>query len=440
MENQEEYYKLKYEKYKKKYLQKKNLTGGANTRHNCEPNNDFKNICVENNSGMYKSKETCINDCENKYINIQLVKANIKHETHKFYLFIKDLIKNEKIDVYIKGGNVIGLYILKMIYQKYKDDEKNFEKYFNKFLDLELIKDWDFSSYTKSNITEEYRNHLDEVAKKYKLVPRAKTFILYQTKKPILTEDKALFEISILEPDRFSKLEIPMTTMKVKVTEYNLKYIYMFAKSFLSYKLKKEPFDFDIIKRMIEKMNIIIHPHKNGLYDPGNKFDTGDLNKHLVNFILDYSKKDKKIAQFLSIHIEDPFRLLYRLPDKNIPKTEKIKKFIKENLNNKMPSWILDTKKISNIVKDFCEKLGLELKKIYKKGKSMNKVIDFISGINFGRTQIEFCNLSDKNKKILKSILEPLVKTAEINNINQLEETDKFITFLKFLISKDFFN
>lgn len=429
-------YKHKYKKYKQKYMDMKE----NKKRHDCKPSNKYSEICIQNIKGQYKSKDSCINDCENKYINYHLIKANIKGETVQFYLFIKDIINNEKINVYIKGGNVIGLYLLKMIYDKYKDDNKKFKEVFYKFLELELIKDWDFAAYTNKTITPEYRIKLDTIAEKYKLVPRAKTFILYQAKRPLLIDDKALFEISILDSDKYSKLEIPMTTMKIRVTEYNLKYINMFSKSFLTNKLKGEEFDFDILKKMIRKTNIIIHPHKDGLYDPGKDFDNGGLNDQLMKFINDFTQKDKKLSQFLVIHLADPFRLLFRLPEKNIPKTNKIKKFIREELHeNKTPSWLIDTDKIIKLVQSFVQKLGDKLADIYSMNQSMASIVAFLDGVNFNRTRIEYDNITEDNKKLLKQIFSPLVNKIGIDNIESLEETSNLITFIKFLINKGLF-
>lgn len=423
----------KYMKYKAKYLE---IKGGE--RHECKPENKYNDICIPNIKGQYKSKESCINDCENKYINRHLIKANIKGETLKFYLFIKDIINNEHIDVYVKGGNVIGLYLLKMIYNKYRNNDKEFKDCFSKFLRLELIKDWDFASYTKNNkiIDESYRDKLDKMAKKYKLVPRAKTFILYQTQRPIFIDGKALFEISVLDSDAYSKLEIPMTTMKVKVTEYNLKYIYMFAKSFLSYKVSGEEFDFDIIKKMIDKINVVTHPHKDGLYDPGNNFDKGGLNDNLVKFINDFVKGDKKLAQFLVIHIDDPFRLLYRLPEKNIPKTDNIKNFIKVELKeSKMPTWLMDTDKISKLAKSFVRVLGQKLADL----GDIEKVIQFMTGVKFNRTQLEYDTFTENSKDMLKMLFGPLVDKIGVEQFKSLGDADKLIVFIKFLIRKQLF-
>jgi len=424
----------KYMKYKAKYLE---LKGGAinktskQERHECKPQNKYADICIPNPKGEYRTKDSCINDCENKYINHHLIKAHIKGETLQFYLFIKDIIKNENIDVYIKGGNVIGIYLLKMIYEKYKNDDLKFKHAFDEFLKLELIKDWDFAGYTKNEITQRYRENLDNIADKYKLVPRAKTFVLYRTKRPILIEEKALFEIAILDSDAYTKLEIPMTTMKVRVNEYNIKYIFMFAKSFLN-----KEFDFDIIKKMISKINVIVHPHKNGLYDPGNKFDKGGFSEELLKFIDEFAKKDKSISQFLIIHLQDPFRMLYRLPEKNIPKTEKIKKFIREDIKgSKLPNWLMDTEKISKLVKSFAKSLGQKLKDI----NDLDKIDKFMCGLNLKSNRDKYDTLfSNDSKELLQLIFGPILPLMEKRDTSDSEKKcDSISGYIKFLIDKN---
>ena len=461
-----DYYK-KYLKYKLKYsnfinniennFELKIQNGGGNMRYDCVPTNKFKEICIEKDKGKYRNKESCINDCETSYINEQLINIKIKGETVKFYLFIKDIITNEKIDVYIKGGNVIGLKLLKIIYEKYKNDDKKFKEIFNKFLELELIKDWDFAAYTSKPIDDEYRDELDKIAKKYNLVPRAKTFILYQTRKPILTDDKPLFEISIVEDaDLFSKLEIPLTSMKVKVNQFNLKYIYMFAKSFLAYKNNKEEFDFDILKHMLNKISIKIHPHKKGLYDVGEKkerYDKGILNNDLLSFINKYDDFDKNFPQFLITHLEDPYRMLFRLVDKNIKKSEKIKSFIRTEMNdNSHQTWLFDSKWLLDKITVFMGELGEKIHNIYiteyynnnSLEKSIEKVAKFLEGINFGRTEIELENFSEDGRKILKLMLGKLVTEIQSNykvdDIKKINKTNnKFYDILITLIEKNYF-
>lgn len=403
--SQSSYYS-KYLKYKTKYL----LLKGAGT-HDCHPTNKYSDICIPSNTGHYNTKQSCINDCETKYINHHLITANLKRETSQFYQFIKDLIKNEHARVFIKGGNVIGLYLLKMI-----SKEPNFEDLFNKFLKLELIKDWDFMAFTKNPISTQYRSSLDAKAANYRLVPRAKTFILYQAKRPILIHGTALFEIAILDSDNYAKLEVPMTTMKIRVNEYNLKYIFMLAKTFLS-----KEYDHGFIKKILSTLTIITHPHKRGFYNPGKDFDTGGLSKEMIEFINDFANHDKGISQFLVIHLQDPFRMLYRLPEKNIPKSERIKEFIRANMLKGEPDWLLDKEVIEGLVERFAKELG-------EKIKGAGDIGVFLKGINFNRIMLEYNNLSDRNKELLGIMFGGLVGKSDEGGTGGL---DKFIGFME---------
>jgi hypothetical protein len=423
-----EYNKYKYNKYCKK-INNLNLEGG---KYQCIPKNKFKNICLEDDNGKYKSKESCINDCEKNYIKEQLIEANLNKETKKFYKFINHIITNENIKVYVKGGNVIGLKILKMIYDKYKNDQNKFKKYFDEFLKLNLIKDWDFASYTNKEITNEYKDHLNNIAKEHHLVPRAKTYILYQTKHPIMTHDGALFEISILgnEHIMYSNMEIPLTTMKVRVNKYNINYIFMFAKAFLDYQNDKE-FDFDILKRMISKISVIINPCKNGFYNDSEKFDNGGFNKDLLKFIKKYEKYDKNLPQFLITHLKTPFRLLYRLPEKNIPKSKKIKIFLNNIFPNKKFNWLFKSDFVSKIINIFTKDFGNKLVELYK-NEGLDGIIKFIDGIEqWNRIEIEYDKLfTDKNKELLNNMVGEL-KNKIGKGIQELDETNKFFHLLQ---------
>jgi hypothetical protein len=452
-----------------------NMIGGDNFI--CNPNiNEYNKICIPDDNNSIKNntivtKKDCLQKCDKEYINIQLKKANLYKESLQFYFLIRDLIKKEHMKIYIKGGNVIGLAVLKLIYNKYSNDNKKFAFAFNNFLKMELIKDWDFTAYTHNKeINEKYRNKLDLIAAKYKLVPRAKTFVLYQTKYPILVYEKALFEIAIIDSDStdFSKMEIPLTTMKVRITEENIKYIFILAKNFYSWTTKDIPIDLDIIKKVISNININIHPHKSGLYDPKNKIDVGNLNSNIIDFIKKNTSNNLYWTQFLITQLEDPYRLIYRMPEKNIIKTEKIIEFIYNYIDkSNKPSWLLDTKKTNNILNKFIEKLGLELKNLYIKSQlinnnqlmNINSVFEFLEGVNFGKPQIQIewqqFNSTTKNK--IKEIFNPLIKyigklefkkiiltLMEKYNLEkakpvEMNNSQKIIKFFNFLIENNFF-
>ncbi len=46
-------------------------------KYNCYPKNKFAEICIKNKDGKYNSKDSCINDCEYKYIDNELIKIKI---------------------------------------------------------------------------------------------------------------------------------------------------------------------------------------------------------------------------------------------------------------------------------------------------------------------------------------------------------------------------
>ena len=71
--------------------------------------------------------------------------------------------------------------------------------------------------------------------------------------------------------------------------------------------------------------------------------------------------------------------------------------------------------------------------------QSMDSIVAFLDGVNFNRTRIEYDNITEDNKKLLKQIFSPLVNKIGIDNIESLEETSNLITFIKFLINKGLF-
>jgi|688.fasta_scaffold159167_2 hypothetical protein len=450
------YYKyLKYKRINLDILNSMNIQLGGDKRYKCLPNEKFNDICQQDDNGLYNSKKSCINDCEGKYININLSISIIKHERFKFVGFIKDLMEMG-VDVYIVGGNALGLKVLKMIYDKYSGNE--FEKYFNRFLEMELIKDWDFSGYTKKDITDEFHEKLDKLAKKHNLVSRAKTFILYQTNRPILTDEKALFEINVQAKDNFSSIELPLTRMKVKINKNNLKYIFMFANSFLDYKTKNKPFDLDLIKHMISRIDVNILDCNKGLIvvNP-NTFDTGNLSSQMLNIIDEYKSESKEYKQFLITQIKDPSRILYRLLEKNIPKNKKIYNFIKDNnLSNGKIQWIFDDSAIKGLIKRFIKKLSDSMIKIFKQYNIIEPIVENIDSlymnIDMGKIENSYEDFGKEGLGILKDWFigiyeligkDNIKKLNDIiesdNNLKQKEKNKKIIHILYFLDRKGLF-
>ena len=444
----------KYLYYKKKYLTLKsssNQTGGANNnKYSCDPNKEFANICMKDNKGMYYNMKKCMDRCEPKYIIRNLIQTKLAYETTTFNQFVQDLIK-ENIDVYIKGGTVLGLKVLQMVYNTYPD--KDFEKVFNEFMKLKLIQDWDFSCYTDKTITPEYRKELDTIAAKHKLVERAKTFILYQTKRPVMLDDigkikngnsktnkrvinkdQALFELSILGTDGQIGAELPLTTMKVKVTHSNLLKIFMLAKTFAS----SEKMDMNVIKYYIKDMDFIIDDNINGLYDV-KKVDFGTHSPDMIKFIKEYSK-ELSLQQFFATQLIEPNRMLYRLLEKNIPKINKIRTFFDENkINYKRESWLFDPIILTVTVEKFIKELGSYLYKTWAEKKDINSVIKVVEGINLDRIKIEYLNIGCKGKEFIKTLFQRIYIEGFKASKDKMPLDNKFTKMLLFLEQEKLF-
>jgi hypothetical protein len=453
--------------------------GGAvkNSRYACDPTKKFSNICNLSDKGEYKTHVSCVNDCERKYIMENLNKANLRYESTQFTRIIDDLLKIE-LNVYIKGGTVLGLKILKMVYDRYYKNPIEFAKYFKLFLELDLVRDWDFVAYTKDEIDDVNRKEMDQIARKNGLVPRAKTFILYQARKPIQLEEQALFEIAVLDNDNLGDLELPMTTMKSKVTLYNLKKIFMFAKIFYSMKTKGEEIDIDVIKHLIKDMRFTIYPHHDGLFNAtDDRFDDCGLTPKMFE-LMGKVTKDRNMVQFLATHIAEPHRLFYRLLEKNIPKTERIVLFLKKNkITKDRPSWLFDTKIIMNMIEYMIDMLGREIattylnkladhaminisdhtmidtsgsdKKILKRMKlddekakieiAVGKTDELIGGINLSRMWIEYDKFTETGRDLVKRMFGGVNK--EIGKmVDDLSDDQPLIRLLKFLNKKKLFD
>lgn len=424
---------LKYLIYKAKYLTLKNEQKGGNTKYKCNPLSPFIEICESDDNGIYRSKEKCMNECEKKYINYHLIKTKLKHETDQFKQFIYELM-DSNYNVYIKGGTVLGLQILKILYDKYSDTK--FDLYFKEFIKTGLIRDWDFVAYTYL-IDDSFKKNMDKIAQKNGLVSRAKTFILYQSKYPIKINDQALFEIAILQNcNENIDLELPLTTMKIKVDKKNLDYIFIMAKCFSS----NENIDTNLIKHIIKNINIIIPTNKNGffLFD---KLYTGDLSNEMIKLIKNFTK-DIYLQQFIITHIKEPNRLLYRLLEKNIPKVNKIKTFFREaNINCNSYKWLFDHLFISNMVENFVNILGSKIYSfINNEGNVIQNIENFLNGINFIRFETEFNNFGCKGIEFIKILFERIYKDIlkdSINNKNN--KNSKLVKLMQFFVKNKVF-
>jgi hypothetical protein len=217
----------------------------------------------------------------------------------------------------------------------------------------------------------------------------------------------------------------------------------MFAKLFHMHKLNSEKFDFSIMKRMISKISINIFPHKNGLFlitPIDSKFDTGDLSQDMIDFIKKYEDFAPTMPQFLIMLIAQPNRIFLRLIDKNIPKNNKIKSFIKnQKLENQ--DWLFDSKYITDIVKQFLKDLGKKMAQIYKENTNypLEEIIKFTAGIEFKRIEDFYKEYSKDGIELIKILFNDLYKLLNKDDILKLNKNNKFYAILQFMYDKHIF-
>ena len=428
-------YKYKYMKKNSKkkvinILTKPKLELGTVSRYNCEPTNKFSDICVPSPNGKYKSETSCMNDCDRNFIFEQIKKSRMGVETHIYNKFINELI-DMKLDIYLKGGCVLAIYLMQVIFKKYPN-KNEFTKVFTNFLSLNLVKDWDFYGYTKQDITSDYRTKLDNIAIKYKLIPKAKRFILYQYKFPTKIGDErdTLFEINITNKENICDMESVMSLMKIKLTKYNLKYIFMFATAFYNYIKKNDEIDIDIILYILPKLLVIIHSAVDGFFKFKNLCDiNGDkdlcninnninLSKDMLDLIdtfITTNKLDKNIKQFLICHIKEPKRLYFRLLSKNLPKAEKIHKFLSANnllLDKHKPNWLLNYELIKKLVKLITIAIHDKIMIEYN-NSGIDGVISFLRNVNFKPIRDEFIRFPKIGLDYIKLLLNDLYKQVK---------------------------
>jgi len=292
--------------------------------------------------------------------------------------FIKKLI-GLGCDVYAKGGSVLGLQILQM----FKDNNNTF----NEIMELKLIKDWDFTMCTYQNGKSCNIDMLIETAKRYNIIKEGETITVLRMKENIRVWDEALFEISIKETDPLSELELPMSTLKIKLTEENINYLFELAEIFYMAELDLND-NVSEIMGLVNKFDIIIPEHENGYFKVNGNFDSGGLSVALLELINLVSTNQNE-RQFLVAQIKQPDRMFYRLLGKNKDKAIRIENFLKK-YDAAKPSWLLNVDHIDELVHEFVIAVGHyitiifkqyevklnEIHEIIKCMKQLNEIID----------------------------------------------------------------
>jgi hypothetical protein len=252
-------------------------------------------------------------------------------------------------DIYLKGGAVIGIYLLKTIYTK------DFDNLYPTFKELELINDFDFEI-----ISEKLRNDYFyyEFGKEHGIVLNGKNKNMKHiasTLRIMRSINSNLFEMNILEKEEYP--ELPITNMKIFLSSDNYDKFFTLFENIYYDTLDKSHLEF------LNDVNIYIPECDiNGMFDI--KFDADIiLSDTLINIIYN-TTLDKNSQICLYYLIKNPTNLS-RLRWKNISKSNKIKNFLCNNDDNKIPLFLLNDELILNLVDHFISNLSYITNEIY---------------------------------------------------------------------------
>lgn len=348
----------------------------------------------------------------------------------------------------LKGGSALGLYIMQilMMYAEKKPD--NLVKFYHEH----LIKDWDFALYDCNVDDLNLDNRFRQEGVKIKVIRHVhKTMI----------NDEALIELAIHNKSSvlsdLSDVELPMTLVHIVFNEINdIRNMMYFIKLYRSFTTETIISKYDEIYNFIGSLNIIVCKCKNGLLDVAHyskHIHYGSLSKYAKIFDSFVCNTNEK--QFLISHFSQLDRLLSRLFFKNIPKAEKINKFLQMNdINVAVPIlsigedylWELANNFIIHLYKNLIEgeinalcakqiDLGVftSLQKYYASCLVTNKKYSKYKVVNVGNNGDDDASRLDQISKVLDLDLE----SRTINIIKNICDEKILDKIFKQIINKD---
>lgn len=262
------------------------------------------------------------------------------------------LLDNNNLSLYVKGGNVLGLAILKIFI-----DYPNFDDIYCNICRLKLINDWDFVVYGMIPDNDFFTMSHNQ----FNINKEGEKIIVMRYKTPkerSMINGEALFELSVKHAELMSSLEIPLTSMKIQITKTNICEIFELVR------LIRSSDCVITIKKIINSLSLIIPEcDVNGLFNLTHlNFDDGNLSDELLKLI---GNENIVYTQFLVSQIKEPDRLFLRFIGKNLPKSKKIQQFLSNHMvKYQHQPWLLDENNIVGIIDAFNVRLKNHIDKI----------------------------------------------------------------------------
>lgn len=276
-----------------------------------------------------------------------------KNTFNNWQLFIqKILINYPNSKLYLKGGAVIAINLLKVICLNKIDIDV--------FKQLDLINDFDFvledeaccNDYFYYEFGEEFNIYLNGDKKRKQ---RGKTTLR------VMRDQSKKFELSVCSKQT-DKLELPLTSMSIDITCDNFVNIFRIIDNI-----------YDI--SFLNELHVNVPDHdNNGMFDligiNGNPLKVTDISLMIKNVIEEITD-NINYQQCLIYLVQNPTNIS-RLYYKNIPKSNKIKEFYQQYLPlTDMPTYLISSE-IPLILNKFIDDIGLMVDEIY--GKYRNDI------------------------------------------------------------------
>jgi hypothetical protein len=284
---------------------------------------------------------------------------NSTHINTWFQYIYKILNNYPQSSLYLKGGSVVGILLLKLI-----DEYDIFETSYNEFNKMDLIKDYDFVLEWEECCSYDF---YFEFGKEFGITlngymgnnPKIVKNRLLNVMRSPLTD---LFEMSVCIKDEC--YELPLTSMKLYITKYNIENIFKLIEKINTNQLCKDDLQF------LKNINIDIHDCIDGMFNIST-LNTYNLSPILINIINNISPNIIH-KQCLYNLIQNPTNLS-RLKWKNVNKSNLIKQFYTSHIkipSLSLPSWLLNEELILSLTSTLIKFLSQTTNNIYLKYKT----------------------------------------------------------------------
>jgi len=364
---------------------------------------------MANKYEKYVNKHIYENIFDFSFIKDEILQKEYVKEFQVWVSFIDKLIKDVSgIHIYVKGGTPLGIELLKRVIFNYKGND--IKTKVMEVLNMNLIRDWDFMTVINSNLSfseciknydimepffkkkevdlEKFRkkntdivlsdlelqpclklHEIMRVAKKHNIKKEGVKMIIIRKKNCVKINEDAFFEMMIKTEDTLSEIELPLTTMKILLTSKNYKYLFFLSKliymaTHFGVNIDKY---FDMIKFMLGKIEITIKPHDKDGFLQTNKdtYDAKNLSLQIQQ-LLERKLSNYNDRQFIVSQFVHPDSIFYRLLNKNIPKSDKIRNYLTK-LKLKTPTYLVNSNRAKQVVKIFLDSLSINMNNIHEK-------------------------------------------------------------------------